>query len=95
MSRSSTALQVLLWFQDISIDYSNGENSNSNLVDALDKELEKMELGTTGKESGINSSSEDNDNHPPNQVQVNEDLIGKDRTLWHALVTSHVQPGRL
>ena len=28
-------------------------------------------------------------------MQVNQDLIGKDRTVWQALVTSHVQHGCL
>ena len=28
-------------------------------------------------------------------MQVNQDLIGKDRTIWQALATSHVQCGRL
>ena len=94
MSKSFTAPQILLRLQDISVDCSDGEDSNSELNDALNNDLEEVELDSSGEESDV-SSSEDDDNDPPNQVQVNQDLIGKDGTVWQALATSHVQRGRL
>ena len=54
-----------------------------------------MEFDLSGEESGVNNSSEDDDNDPPNQLQVNQHLIGKDRTVWQDLATSHIQRGRL
>ena len=91
--RSFTAPQILLRLQDISVDCSDGEDSNSELNHALNNNLE-VELDSSGEESGV-SSSEDDDNNPPNQVQVNQDLIGKDRTVRQALATSHVEHGHL
>ena len=79
MLRSFTAPQVLLRLQDISVGCSHGENSNGELDDALDNDIEEVELDSSGEESGVNSSSKDDDNNPPNQVQVNQDLIGKRR----------------
>ena len=95
MSRSFIAPQVLLPLQDISVDCSNGEDCNSELDDALDNDLEEVELNSSGEESGVNSFREDDDNDPPNQVQVNQILIGKDGTVLQALATSHLQRGRL
>ena len=43
MSKSFTALQVLLRLQDISVDCSDGEDSNSELNDAMNNDLEKVE----------------------------------------------------
>ena len=37
-----------------------------------------------------NISGEDNDSDSQNPMQVNQDLIGKNRTLWQALALSHV-----
>ena len=54
-----------------------------------------MKLDLSGEESGVNIANEDNDNNPPNQVQPNQDLTGKDGTVWQALATPHVQRGRL
>ena len=73
----------MLRLQDISVDCSDGEDSNSELNDALNNDLEEVELDSNGEESGV-SSSEDDDNDPPNQVQVNQDFIGKDGTVWQA-----------
>ena len=83
----------MLRLQDISVDCSDGEDSTSKLNDALNNDLE-VELDSSGEESGV-SSSEDDDNDPPNRVQVNQDFIGKDGTVWQALATSHVQRRRL
>ena len=94
MSGSFTAPQVLLRLQDISVDCSDVEDSNSELNGALNNDLEEVELDSSGEESGV-SSCEDDENDPPNQVQVNQDLIGKDGTVWQALATSHLQGGRL
>ena len=44
MSRGFPALQVLLRLQDISVDCLDGEGSNSELDDALDINLEEVEL---------------------------------------------------
>ena len=63
--------------------------------DALDNDLEEMELDSRREESGVNSSSEDNDNDPPNQMQINQYLIGKDGIIWQALARSYAQRGRL
>ena len=56
MSRSFTAPQALLLVQDISGDCSDGNHSNSEIDDALDKDLEKVELNSSRKESGVISS---------------------------------------
>ena len=82
MSRSFIASQVLLRLQDISVDCLNCEDCNSELDDALDNDLEEVELDFSGEESGVNSSSEDDDNDPPNQGQVNQVLIEKDETVF-------------
>ena len=95
MSRSFIAPQVLLRLQDISVDCLNREDCNSELDDALDNDLEEVELDLSGEESGVNSSSEDDDNDPPNQGQVNQVLIEKDGTVLQALATSHLQRERL
>ena len=95
MSRSFTAPKVLLRWQDISVGCWDCKDFNSKIDDALDNDLEEMELDSSGEESGVNSSSEDDDNDPPNQVQVNQDLIGKDGIIWQALATSYAQRGSL
>ena len=78
MSKSFTALQVLLRLQDISVDCSDGEDSNSKLDDALNNDLEEVELDSSGEESDV-SSSEDDDNDPPNHVKVKSGLDRKRR----------------
>ena len=55
----------------------------------------QAELDSRGEESDVDSPSEDDDSDLQNQVQVNQDLIGKDGTAWQALAISHVQRGRL
>ena len=40
--RSFTAPQALLQLQDISVDCSDGKNSNSEIDDALDNDLEEV-----------------------------------------------------
>ena len=55
----------------------------------------QAELDSSGEKSDVDSPSEDNDSDLQNQVQVNQDLIGKDGTAWQALAISHVQRGCL
>ena len=87
--------QALLQLQDISADCSDGEYSNSSeLDDALTNDAQ-AELDSSGEESDVDSPSEDDDSDLQNQVQVNQDLIGKDGKAWQALAISHVQRGRL
>ena len=47
-----------------------------------------------GEESGVDIAGEDDNNDLQNQVQVNQDLIEKDETVWQSLAASHVQRGR-
>ena len=89
-----TAQQALLRLQDISADCSDGEYSDSELDDALTNDAQ-AELDSNGEELDVDSPSEDDDNDLQNQVRVNQDLIGKDRTAWQALAIFHVQRGRL
>ena len=86
MLRPVIAQQALLQLQEISVDCLDGEFHENDA---------QAELDSRGKESNVNSPSEDNDSDLQNQVQVNQDLIGKDGTPWQALVISHVQRGRL
>ena len=90
MLRRVTAQQALLRLQNISVDCSDGEYSDSELDDALTNDAQ-AELDSSGEESDVDSPSEDNDSDLQNQVQVNQDLIGKDGTAWQALAISHVQ----
>ena len=57
--------------------------------------MHKRSLIQVGKNQDVDSPSEDDDSDLQNQVQVNQDLIGKDGTAWQALAVSHVQRGRL
>ena len=77
------------------VDYSNGKNSNSEIDDAVDNDLEEVSFDSSGEESDANSASEHYKNDPQNQVKVNQDLIVKDENVWQALATPHAQPGRL
>ena len=72
----------------------NGKYSDSELDDAFTNDAE-AELDSSGKESDVDSLSEDDDSDLQNQVRVNQDLIGKDETVWQALAIFHVQQGRL
>ena len=81
--------------QDISADYSDGNNSNSEIDDALNNNLGEVQLDSSGEESDVNSASENNKNDPQNQVKVNQDLIVNDKRGWQALATPHTQLGRL
>ena len=73
MSKNFTTSQALLRLQDILVDCSDGEDSNSEIDDAFNKDSKKEEESdSSGEESGVNSSSENDDNDPPNQVQVNQ-----------------------
>ena len=94
MLRPVTAQQALLQLQDISTDCSDGEYLDRKLGDALINDAQ-AELDSNGEESDVDSPSEDHDSDLWNQVQVNQDLIGKDGTAWQALAISHVQGGRL
>ena len=94
MLRHLTAQQALLQLQDISEDCSDGEYSDSELEDALTNDAQ-AELDSSGEESDVDSPSEDDDSNLQNQVQVNQDFIGKDGTAWQTLAISHVQRGRL
>ena len=94
MLRRVTTQQALLRSQDISADCSDGEYSDSELGDALRNDAQ-AELDSSGEKSDVDSPSEDDDSDLQNQVQVNQDLIGKDGTAWQALAISHVQRGRL
>ena len=47
-----------------------------------------------GGESGVDIAGEDDNNDLQNQVQLNQDLIEKDETVWQSLAASHVQRGR-
>ena len=89
MLRRVTAQQALLRLKNISADCSDGEYSDSELDDALANNLQ-AELDSSGEKSDVNSPSEVDDNDLQNLVQVNQDLIGKDRTAWQALAISHV-----
>ena len=60
----------------------DGKDSNSEIDDVLDNNLEKAELDFSGKEVDVNSAREDSDNDPQNQVQVSQDLTVKDGTIW-------------
>ena len=94
MLRRVTMQQALLWIQDISADCSDGEYSDSKLDDALTNDAQ-AELGSSGEKSDVDSPSKDDDSDLQNQVQVNQDLIRKDKTAWQALAIFHVQQGRL
>ena len=94
MLRHLTAQQALLQLQDILADCSDGEYSDSELEDALTNDAQ-AELDSSGEESDVDSPSEDDDSNLQNQVQVNQNFIGKDGTAWQALAISHVQRGRL
>ena len=94
MLRRITAKQALLRLQNISADCSDREYSDSELDDALTNDT-PMELDSSGEESDVASPSGDDDSDLQNQVQVNQDLIGKDGTAWQALAISYVQQGRL
>ena len=80
--------------QDISADCSDGEYSKSELDNALTNNAQ-AKLNSRGEESDFDRPSEDDDSDLQNQVQVNQDLIGKDGTAWQALVIPLVQRGRL
>ena len=43
-----------------------------------------------GEESGVDIAGEDDNNDLQNQVQMNQDLIEKDETVWQPLAASHV-----
>ena len=73
---------------------SDGEYSDSELDDALTNDAQ-VELDSNWKESDVDSPSKDNDSDLQNQVQVNQDLIGKDGRAWQAMAISHEQRGRL
>ena len=90
MLRHVTAQQALLQLQDISADCSAGEYSNSELDDALTNDAQ-AELDSSGKKSDVDSPRKDDGNDLQNQVQVNQDLIRKDRTAWEAMAISHAQ----
>ena len=94
-SRSFTAPQALLQLQDILAHCSDGKNSNNEIDNALDNNLEEVQLDSSGEESDVNSASEQNKNDPQNQVKVNQDLIVKDERAWQALATPHSQIGHL
>ena len=84
----------MLRLQEISADCSDCEYSDSEPDDALTNDAQ-AELDSSGEESDVDNPSEEDDSDLQNQVQVNQDLIGKDGTAWQALVISHVQRGRL
>ena len=94
MLRRVTAQKTLLQLQYISADCSDGEYLDRELGDALTNDAQ-AELDSNGEELDVDSPSEDNNNHLQNQVQINQDLIGKDGTAWQALAISHEQRGRL
>ena len=75
----------MLQVQDISEDCLDGEYSDSELDGALTNDAQ-AEFDSTGKKSDVDSPGEDDDNDLQNQVQVNQDLIGKDETAWQALL---------
>ena len=68
--------------------------SDSKLDDALTNDAQ-AELDLSGEESDVDSPNKDNNSDIQNQVQANQDLIGKDGTAWQALAISHVRRGRL
>ena len=90
MLRRVTAQQALLRLQDISADCSDGENSDNEPDNALKNDAQ-AELDSSGEKSDVDSPSENDDSDLQNQVQVNQDLIGKDETAWQALAISHMQ----
>ena len=90
MLRRVVAQQALLQLQGISADCSNGEYSDSELDDVLTNDAQ-AEFHSSGEKPDVDSPSEDNDSNSQNQVQVNQDLIGKDGTAWQALGISRVQ----
>ena len=57
--------------------------------------MHKQSLIQVGKNSDVDRPSEGDDSGLQNQVQVNQDLIEKDRTAWQTLAIFHVQRGRL
>ena len=71
-----------------------GEYSDSELDDALTNDAQ-AELDSREEELDVDSPSEDDDSDLQNQVRVNQDLIGKDRTAWQTLAIFHVQRGLL
>ena len=77
------------------VDYSDGKNSNSEIDDAVDNDLEEVSLDSSGEESYVNSASKHYKNDPQNQVKLNQDLIVKHEKVWQALATPHAQLGRL
>ena len=74
----------MLQLQDISADCSNGEYSDSELLDGALTNNAKAELDSSGEESDVDSLSKDDESDLQNQVQLNQDLIGKDETAWQA-----------
>ena len=79
MLKRITAQQALLRLQEISADCSDGKHSDSELDDALTNDTQ-AELDSNAKELDVDSPSEDDDSDLQNQVQVNQDLIGKNGT---------------
>ena len=87
---------VTAGYKDILADCSDSEYSDSELDDALTNDAQaQAELDSSGEKLEVNSPSEDDDSDLQNQVQVNQDLIGKYGTAWQVLAISHVQRRRL
>ena len=74
----------MLQLQDISADCSDDEYSDSELLDGALTNNAKAELDSSGEESDVDSLSKDDESDLQNQVQLNQDLIGKDETAWQA-----------
>ena len=91
MQRRVTAQDALLRLQDISVDSSDGEHSDSEHDDEL---INDVEIDFSDREDS-DSSNEDDDSDLQNPVKVNQDLIEKDGTAWQVLAGSHKQRGRL
>ena len=50
----------------LAADYSDGKNSNSEIDNAVDNDLEEVQLDSSVEESDVNSASEHNKNDPQN-----------------------------
>ena len=90
-----TAPQALLRLQDILADCLDDEYCSSEVDNALGYNLEEVKLDSSGEVTCVNRDREDVYNNSQIQLQVNQDLIEKDKTVCHTFATSHVQRGRL
>ena len=91
MQRRVTAQHALSRLQDISADSLDGKYSDCEHDGKL---INNVGIDFSEGEDS-DSSSEDDDGDLRNPVQINQDWIGKDGTVWQAFAGYHVQRVRL